>query len=154
MKVWYFILINRGSIIFTSSFLLSLSLVILSMFLGSKGQWNAHYSGILVKKYDTCETVRDFMIVRPCRSSLASSVLTLDVLGIILWGIITKWFMFLFLCMLFFAKECILLHASMTWRVYFEWRFEDLAFHWPRKLVADIVLALSWIFLSCLFMAR
>lgn len=47
----------------------------------------------------------------------------------------------------FFAKGCILLHASMAlWRVYFERRLEDLAFHWPRQLVGDIVLALSWVF--------
>ncbi|KAK4385979.1 hypothetical protein Sango_2468500 [Sesamum angolense] len=47
----------------------------------------------------------------------------------------------------FFAKGCVLLHFSMAlWRVYFERRLEDLAHDWPRQLVGDIVLALSWVF--------
>ncbi|KAL2547795.1 hypothetical protein Fot_09325 [Forsythia ovata] len=45
-----------------------------------------------------------------------------------------------------FAKGCILLHFSMAlWRVYFERRIEDLAHDWPRQLVGDFVLALSWV---------
>ncbi|KAM3395590.1 hypothetical protein P3S68_004596 [Capsicum galapagoense] len=47
----------------------------------------------------------------------------------------------------FFAKGCILLHAAMgLWRVYFERKLEDLAYDWPRQLVGDLVLALSWVF--------
>ncbi|XP_052179117.1 uncharacterized protein LOC127792601 [Diospyros lotus] len=47
----------------------------------------------------------------------------------------------------FFAKGCILLHVSMAlWRVYFERRLEDLAHDWPRQLIGDVVLALSWVF--------
>ncbi|KAI3468425.1 hypothetical protein Pfo_025088 [Paulownia fortunei] len=47
----------------------------------------------------------------------------------------------------FFAKGCVLLHFSMAlWRVYFERRLEDLAYAWPRQLVGDFVLALSWVF--------
>lgn len=47
----------------------------------------------------------------------------------------------------FFAKGCVLLHFAMAlWRVYFERRLEDLAYHWPRQLVGDILLALSWVF--------
>ncbi|XP_008796586.1 uncharacterized protein LOC103712000 [Phoenix dactylifera] len=46
----------------------------------------------------------------------------------------------------FFAKGCVLLHASMAlWRVYFERRVDDLARDWPRQLVGDIVLSLSWV---------
>ncbi|CAL9158000.1 uncharacterized protein LOC135588459 [Musa acuminata AAA Group] len=48
---------------------------------------------------------------------------------------------------IFFAKGCILLHAAMAlWRVYFERRLEDLAHDWPRQLVGDLVLSLSWVF--------
>nr|ABC41688.1 unknown [Musa acuminata] len=46
----------------------------------------------------------------------------------------------------FFAKGCILLHAAMAlWRVFFERRLEDLARDWPRQLVGDLVLSLSWV---------
>ncbi|KAL2476754.1 hypothetical protein Adt_37490 [Abeliophyllum distichum] len=46
----------------------------------------------------------------------------------------------------FFAKGCILLHISMAlWRVYFERRIEDLAYDWPKQLVGDFALALSWV---------
>lgn len=46
-----------------------------------------------------------------------------------------------------FAKGCILLHFSMAlWRLYFERRLDDLANDWPRQLVGDFVLALSWVF--------
>lgn len=48
---------------------------------------------------------------------------------------------------IFFAKGCILLHFSMAlWRIYFERRLEDLARDWPRQLVGDFVLSLSWVF--------
>lgn len=47
----------------------------------------------------------------------------------------------------FFAKGCILLHLSMAlWRIYFERRLEDLARDWPRQLVGDFILSLSWVF--------
>ncbi|CAN4103324.1 unnamed protein product [Withania somnifera] len=47
----------------------------------------------------------------------------------------------------FFAKGCILVHAAMgLWRVFFERKLEDLAYDWPRQLVGDFVLALSWVF--------
>ncbi|XP_075080061.1 uncharacterized protein LOC107797560 [Nicotiana tabacum] len=47
----------------------------------------------------------------------------------------------------FFAKGCVLLHVAMgLWRVYFERKLEDLAYDWPRQLVGDFVLALSWVF--------
>ncbi|XP_078433398.1 uncharacterized protein LOC144704745 [Wolffia australiana] len=46
----------------------------------------------------------------------------------------------------FFAKGCVLIHAAMAmWRVFFERRLEDLARDWPRQLVGDFVLSLSWI---------
>jgi hypothetical protein len=46
----------------------------------------------------------------------------------------------------FFAKGCVLLHISLAvWRVYFVRMLEDLAFDWPRQVVGDIVLALSWV---------
>lgn len=46
----------------------------------------------------------------------------------------------------FFAKGCVLLHAAMAlWRVLFERRLEDLARDWPRQLVGDLVLSLSWV---------
>ncbi|CAA7404824.1 unnamed protein product [Spirodela intermedia] len=46
----------------------------------------------------------------------------------------------------FFAKGCVLLHAAMAlWRIFFERRLEDLAHDWPRQLVGDLVLSLSWI---------
>uniref|UniRef100_A0A5B7BXI3 DUF7865 domain-containing protein n=1 Tax=Davidia involucrata TaxID=16924 RepID=A0A5B7BXI3_DAVIN len=47
----------------------------------------------------------------------------------------------------FFAKGCVVLHVAMAlWRIYFERRLEDLAYDWPRQLVGDFVLALSWVF--------
>lgn len=47
----------------------------------------------------------------------------------------------------FFAKGCVLIHVCVAvWRVCFERKIEDLAFDWPRQVVGDIVLALSWIF--------
>lgn len=47
----------------------------------------------------------------------------------------------------FFAKGCALLHVSMAlWRVTFERKLEDLAWDWPRRLIGDLVLALSWFF--------
>ncbi|XP_042954189.1 uncharacterized protein LOC122290504 [Carya illinoinensis] len=47
----------------------------------------------------------------------------------------------------FFAKGCVLLHISVAvWRVYFERKLEDLARDWPRQVVGDIALALSWVF--------
>ena len=47
----------------------------------------------------------------------------------------------------FFAKGCALLHVSMAvWRFGFERKLEDLAHDWPRQLVGDFALALSWVF--------
>ncbi|XP_060188339.1 uncharacterized protein LOC132617362 [Lycium barbarum] len=47
----------------------------------------------------------------------------------------------------FFAKGCIFLHVAMgLWRVCFERKVEDLAYDWPKQLVGDFVLALSWVF--------
>ncbi|XP_020588659.1 uncharacterized protein LOC110030328 isoform X2 [Phalaenopsis equestris] len=47
----------------------------------------------------------------------------------------------------FFAKGCILLHVFMAlWRISFERHLEDLARDWPRQLVGDVVLSLSWLF--------
>ncbi|PRQ31270.1 hypothetical protein RchiOBHm_Chr5g0033631 [Rosa chinensis] len=48
----------------------------------------------------------------------------------------------------FFAKGCVLLHISMAiWRVYFGRELEDLARDWPKQVLGDITLALSWGFL-------
>jgi hypothetical protein len=47
----------------------------------------------------------------------------------------------------FFAKGCALLHVVMAlWRFYFERRVEDLAWDWPKQVVGDFVMALSWVF--------
>lgn len=47
----------------------------------------------------------------------------------------------------FFAKGCIVLHTLMAlWRLYFERRVEDLARDWPRQVVGDIILSLSWVY--------
>lgn len=47
----------------------------------------------------------------------------------------------------FFAKGCIFLHVLMAmWRFYFERRVEDLARDWPRQVVGDIIMSLSWVF--------
>ncbi|XP_060172572.1 uncharacterized protein LOC132603492 [Lycium barbarum] len=47
----------------------------------------------------------------------------------------------------FFAKGCVCLHVAMRlWRVYFERKLEDLAYDWPRQVVGDFVLAISWVF--------
>ncbi|KAF5728308.1 hypothetical protein HS088_TW21G00455 [Tripterygium wilfordii] len=47
----------------------------------------------------------------------------------------------------FFAKGCVFLHVLMAlWRVYFERRLGDLASDWPRKVVGDIAMAASWVF--------
>ncbi|KAK9085281.1 hypothetical protein Sjap_025692 [Stephania japonica] len=47
----------------------------------------------------------------------------------------------------FFAKGCVVVHVSMAlWRVYFERRIEELASDWPRQVVGDILLGLSWVF--------
>ncbi|KAG6385101.1 hypothetical protein SASPL_153927 [Salvia splendens] len=46
-----------------------------------------------------------------------------------------------------FAKGCVGLHLAMAvWRVWFERRLEVLARDWPRQVVGDVVLALSWVF--------
>ncbi|XP_030518348.1 uncharacterized protein LOC115731817 [Rhodamnia argentea] len=46
----------------------------------------------------------------------------------------------------FFAKGCVLLHvATAIWRFYFERKVDELADEWPRKVVGDIALAVSWI---------
>ncbi|XP_071721918.1 uncharacterized protein [Rutidosis leptorrhynchoides] len=46
-----------------------------------------------------------------------------------------------------FAKGCMILHVSMAvWRFYFQRKVEDLAHDWPRQIVGDILLALSWVF--------
>lgn len=47
----------------------------------------------------------------------------------------------------FFAKGCIVLHTLMAlWRFYFARRVEDLARDWPRQVVGDIIMSLSWVF--------
>ncbi|KAK7257206.1 hypothetical protein RIF29_31010 [Crotalaria pallida] len=47
----------------------------------------------------------------------------------------------------FFAKGCVLLHISMAvWRFFFEREIEDLAHDWPRHVVGNIALAISWVF--------
>lgn len=47
----------------------------------------------------------------------------------------------------FFAKGLILIHVLVAlWRVYFERKLEDLAHDWPRQLIGDFALALSWVF--------
>ncbi|XP_074369219.1 uncharacterized protein LOC141710554 [Apium graveolens] len=47
----------------------------------------------------------------------------------------------------FFAKGCVVVHISMAlWRVFVERRLEELAYAWPRQLVGDFLLALSWVF--------
>ncbi|EEF44425.1 conserved hypothetical protein [Ricinus communis] len=47
----------------------------------------------------------------------------------------------------FFAKGCVLLHVAMAlWRINFERRLEDLAWHWPKQMIGDLILALSWVF--------
>ncbi|KAL5573502.1 hypothetical protein UlMin_023099 [Ulmus minor] len=52
----------------------------------------------------------------------------------------------------FFAKGCVLLHVSMAlWRVYFERRIEVLAWDWPRQVIGDFALALSWVFFLVYF---
>lgn len=46
----------------------------------------------------------------------------------------------------FFAKGCVLLHVAMAlWRFNFERKLEDLAWHWPKQMIGDLMLALSWI---------
>ncbi|KAG6473740.1 uncharacterized protein LOC122026550 [Zingiber officinale] len=46
----------------------------------------------------------------------------------------------------FFAKGCVLLHAAVAlWRLSFERRVDDLAAHWPRQFVGDLLLGLSWV---------
>lgn len=47
----------------------------------------------------------------------------------------------------FFAKGCVLLHVSMAlWRICFERRLEVLAWDWPKQVIGDLALALSWVF--------
>ncbi|XP_050208507.1 uncharacterized protein LOC126657777 [Mercurialis annua] len=47
----------------------------------------------------------------------------------------------------FFAKGCVVLHFVMAiWRFSFERRVEDLAWHWPKQVIGDLMLALSWVF--------
>lgn len=47
----------------------------------------------------------------------------------------------------FFAKGCVLVHVGVAvWRVCCERRVEDLARDWPRQVVGDILLAVSWVF--------
>ncbi|GAA0140850.1 hypothetical protein LIER_02123 [Lithospermum erythrorhizon] len=47
----------------------------------------------------------------------------------------------------FFARGCVMLHVSMAiWRYNFERKLDDLGHDWVRLVVADLALALSWIF--------
>lgn len=47
----------------------------------------------------------------------------------------------------FFAKGCVLIHVLMAaWRLFFERRVEDFAWDWPRQVVGDFLLAMSWVF--------
>lgn len=48
----------------------------------------------------------------------------------------------------FFARGCVFLHVAMAvWRIYFYRKLEDLGGSWLRLVVADIVLAGSWVLL-------
>ncbi|KAF8409263.1 hypothetical protein HHK36_005337 [Tetracentron sinense] len=71
--------------------------------------------------------------------------------GLLLFGIGFLLFMVAFVndrdFQSFFAKGCVILHVIMAlWRFSFERKLEDLARDWPRQVVGDIVLALSWVF--------
>lgn len=47
----------------------------------------------------------------------------------------------------FFARGCVFLHlVTAVWRIYFFRELEDLGGSWLRLVVADIVLAMSWVF--------
>eukprot|EP00249_Psilotum_nudum_P009111 c21716_g1_i1 orf=185-616(+) len=47
----------------------------------------------------------------------------------------------------FFVKGCVIIHALMAlWRLYFEQGVEDLAWAWPRQVVGDVLLGMSWMF--------
>lgn len=53
------------------------------------------------------------------------------------------------LVMVAFVKDRVFfsLHNSIAfWRVYFERRLEVLAWDWPRQVIGDFILALSWVF--------
>jgi hypothetical protein len=46
----------------------------------------------------------------------------------------------------FFAKGCVLMHMLMAgWRIFFERRIEDVARDWPRQIIGDFFLAMSWV---------
>ncbi|KAF6155841.1 hypothetical protein GIB67_039172 [Kingdonia uniflora] len=46
----------------------------------------------------------------------------------------------------FFCKGCVFVHVCMAlWRINFERRVEVLARDWPKQVIGDIVLALSWV---------
>ncbi|PIA36683.1 hypothetical protein AQUCO_03300115v1 [Aquilegia coerulea] len=47
----------------------------------------------------------------------------------------------------FFAKGCVVIHVCIAvWRIFIERKIEDLARDWPKQVVGDIALALSWVF--------
>lgn len=47
----------------------------------------------------------------------------------------------------FFARGCVFLHVvTALWRIYFYRKVEDLGGSWLRLVVADIFLAMSWVF--------
>ncbi|MCO5559259.1 hypothetical protein L7F22_012854 [Adiantum nelumboides] len=47
----------------------------------------------------------------------------------------------------FFAKGCVLMHVLMAaWRLFFERKIEDFARDWPRQIVGDCLLGMSWVF--------
>ncbi|KAI3427565.1 uncharacterized protein J3R85_009396 [Psidium guajava] len=47
----------------------------------------------------------------------------------------------------FFAKGCVVLHVGMAvWRFCFERKVEELVGEWPKQIVGDIALAVSWVF--------
>jgi len=71
--------------------------------------------------------------------------------GMLLFGIGIMLFMVSFVrdreFQSFFARGCICLHTLMAfWRFYFERGVEDLARDWPRQVVGDIIMSLSWVF--------
>ncbi|KAH7420780.1 hypothetical protein KP509_13G022100 [Ceratopteris richardii] len=47
----------------------------------------------------------------------------------------------------FFAKGCVLVYGLIAgWRLWFQRRIADFSLEWPRQLIGDLFLGLSWVF--------
>ncbi|KAK4750654.1 hypothetical protein SAY87_004136 [Trapa incisa] len=99
--------------------------------------YSAEVSAIKVRG----STFHDQLLIRTSDSFSGLLLVAIGFLLIMVGFVKDRWFQD------FFARGCVILHLSTAvWRFYFEKKVDDLALEWPKKVVGDIALAVSWIF--------